>query len=85
MNLTNVSSEVETHEFKINGEWQMDGTRINWVEIILPQHQDIRYSKVRIISVVYRRIFGDIRTDTIVLFDRWYLHCSYHEDQRSIS
>jgi hypothetical protein len=46
MNLTNVSSEVETQEFKINGEWRMRGTKAEWVEVMLPQHPDIRYSKV---------------------------------------
>jgi len=47
MNLTNLSDVVETQEFKINGEWHMRGTKVEWDEVVLPQHPDIRYSKVR--------------------------------------
>jgi len=46
MNLTNLSDVVETQEFKINGEWHMRGTKAEWNEVVLPQHPDIRYSKV---------------------------------------
>jgi len=46
MNLTNLSDVVETQEFKINGEWHMRGTKVEWDEVVLPQHPDIRYSKV---------------------------------------
>jgi len=46
MNLTNLSEVVETQEFKINGEWHMRGTKAEWNEVVLPQHPDIRYSKV---------------------------------------
>jgi len=45
MNLTNLTNEVETQEFKINGEWHMRGTKAEWHEVVLPQHPDIRYSK----------------------------------------
>ena len=46
MNLTNQSDVVETQEFKINGEWHMRGTKVEWDEVVLPQYPDIRYSKV---------------------------------------
>ena len=46
MNLTNLSDKVEMQEFKINGEWHMRGSKAEWNEIVLPQHPDIRYSKV---------------------------------------
>jgi len=46
MNLTNLSDNVEIQEFKINGEWHMRGTKAEWNEVVLPQHPDIRYSKV---------------------------------------
>ena len=46
MNLTNVSSSVETAEFKLNGEWDMVSTNTKWVEVVLPCCPDIRYSKV---------------------------------------
>jgi len=51
MNLTNVSDVVETQEFKINGEWHMRGTKVVWDEVVLPQHPDIRYSKVHLKSL----------------------------------
>ena len=46
MNLTNVSSSVETAEFKLNGEWDMVSTSTKWMEVMLPCCPDIRYSKV---------------------------------------
>ena len=46
MNLTNVSSSVETAEFKLNGEWDMVSTNTKWMEVMLPCCPDIRYSKV---------------------------------------
>ena len=46
MNLTNVSSSVETAEFKLNGEWDMVSTSAKWMEVMLPCCPDIRYSKV---------------------------------------
>jgi len=46
MNLTNLSDEVEMQEFMINGEWHMRGSRAEWSELEIPQHSDIRYSKV---------------------------------------
>lgn len=52
MNLTNVSNEVETQEFKMNGEWRMRRTTAEWIEIVFPQHPDIRYSKVPYIGSI---------------------------------
>ena len=60
MNLTNVSNEVEIHEFKISGEWRMQKTMAEWVEIVLPQHPDIRYSKVGT-QVSYSKVGGPKR------------------------
>ncbi len=55
MNLTNVSSEVETAEFKLNGEWEMTSTVAAWNEVVLPCCQDIRYSKVVFTLILHRR------------------------------
>ena len=55
MNLTNVSSEVETAAFKLNGEWDMTSTVAGWNEVILPCCQDIRYSKVIFTLIMQRR------------------------------
>ncbi len=46
MNLTNITSSVETQEFKLNGEWHMSYTTAQWQEVVLPCCPDIRYSKV---------------------------------------
>jgi len=46
MNLTNVQTEVEIGEFKINGEWNIIGTTVEWKEVILPGYLDNGYSKV---------------------------------------
>ena len=55
MNLTNVSSSVETAEFKLNGEWDMVSTRTQWKEVMLPCCPDIRYSKVVFTFYINRR------------------------------
>ncbi|CAD5117699.1 DgyrCDS6450 [Dimorphilus gyrociliatus] len=46
MNLTNVASEMELQEFKLNGEWDIFKTTAEWKEVILPCCPHIRYSKV---------------------------------------
>ena len=55
MNLTNVSSSVETAEFKLNGEWDMVSTSTKWMEVMLPCCPDIRYSKVVFTLYMNRR------------------------------
>lgn len=55
MNLTSVSDSIETHEFKVNGEWAIRGTKARWDEITLPCCPDIRYSKVVFTMFLDRR------------------------------
>ncbi|ELT89403.1 hypothetical protein CAPTEDRAFT_123138, partial [Capitella teleta] len=55
MNLTSVRDVIETHEFKVNGEWAIRGTVARWEEITLPCCPDIRYSKVVFVMVLDRR------------------------------
>ncbi len=46
MNLTNSSSEVITHDFKLNGEWDIYHTKAEWLETILPCCPNTRFRSV---------------------------------------
>jgi len=47
MNLTSDSSKMDLNEFKINGEWDIIGTTVEWKELVLLGYMDTRYSKVK--------------------------------------
>jgi len=77
MNLTNLSDEVEIQEFKINGEWHMRGTKAEWNEVVLPQHPDIRYSKVILFSDIF--VASISSTVTHILDHFFSFHCKFHD------
>ena len=47
-------NKIETGEFKLNGEWDIQDTRAEWKEVILPCCPDIRYSKV-VFTIIMNR------------------------------
>jgi len=42
MNITSSSSEVQTHDFRLNGEWEIYRTKAQWKENVLPCCPDTR-------------------------------------------
>lgn len=55
MNITNSSQIVETHGFKLNGEWDIYKTTSMWMETILPCCPNTRYSSVQFTLYLRRR------------------------------
>ena len=55
MNITNCSHEVMTHDFTLNGEWEIVGTRATWKETILPCCPHTRYPYVEFALFLRRR------------------------------
>lgn len=55
MNLTNTSHEVVTHDFKLNGEWDVYDTLAEWKETILPCCLNTRYPYVEFTLFLRRR------------------------------
>ncbi len=55
MNLTNASNRIATHDFKLNGEWDIYKTRSVWKETILPCCPDTRYPYVEFTLYLRRR------------------------------
>lgn len=35
MNITNTSSSISTHDFRLNGEWEVYGTKSEWAITVL--------------------------------------------------
>ena len=55
MNVTNGSHMVETHGFKLNGEWDIYETTSQWMETILPCCPKTSYSSVEFTLYLRRR------------------------------
>ena len=55
MNLTNVNAEIQTHDFKLNGEWDVYMTFAEWKENILPCCPNTRYPYVEFTLYLRRR------------------------------
>ncbi|CAD5113333.1 DgyrCDS2509 [Dimorphilus gyrociliatus] len=55
MNLTNATGTIPTHNFRMNGEWQVIGTSVEWLETILPCCPDTRYPYVQFTLYLRRR------------------------------
>lgn len=55
MNLTNSSSIVPMHDFRMNGEWQVVSTGVAWGETVLPCCKTIGYSYVEFALELRRR------------------------------
>ena len=46
MNITNVSNQIYTHDFRLNGEWEVSGTNADWNITILGNAMADGYSHV---------------------------------------
>ena len=55
MNLTNLSDVVMTHEFRLNGEWEVYSSIAEWKETILPCCPDKHYPYVEFTLYLRRR------------------------------
>ncbi|ESN98755.1 hypothetical protein HELRODRAFT_94890 [Helobdella robusta] len=55
MNMTNASSEVLTHDFRLNGEWDIYHTKVEWKENVLPCCPNTRYPFVEFTLFLKRR------------------------------
>lgn len=55
MNITNALDEIETHDFKKNGEWEIFETRSVWRVTVLPCCLDTKYSYVEFTLRLRRR------------------------------
>lgn len=55
MNITNASHEIQTHNFRLNGEWDIYRTRAQWMENVLPCCPDTRYPYVEFTLYLRRK------------------------------
>jgi hypothetical protein len=55
MNITNTADDVQTHDFRLNGEWDIYRTKAEWRENVLPCCPDTRYPYVEFTLYLRRR------------------------------